>query len=174
MLVVHKVAAGAATAAASPVLQTGAHLSMPSSESGAHDRCCPGSFLLDRQVSMLFELMRKIGGPPRYLPEFVRLRAGSFDLQSLQAENGPPVWCRPIVCGLSSRRSTVELQEEKWWPARDVRSARSIKSRLLRYQSLQAIGIRSRICTDSHQIENLTAHYVAFADVGTPGRTRID
>jgi len=31
-----------------------------------------------------------------------------------------------------------------WWPARDLRSARSVKSRLLRYQSLQAVGIRDR------------------------------
>ena len=45
---------------------------------GAHDQCCPGSFSLDRRVSMLFELMRKNGGSPRYCPELAGVRARFF------------------------------------------------------------------------------------------------
>jgi hypothetical protein len=69
-------AAGVGIAPTSRALQARAHLSKPSSESGAHDRCCPGSFLLDRQVSMLFELMRI--GSPRYCPELAGVRARFF------------------------------------------------------------------------------------------------
>jgi hypothetical protein len=49
------------------------------------------------------------------LPRALSLKRGDC-IAAMLAGHGPPVWCCPIVGGLSIRCSTVELQEvfKKW------------------------------------------------------------
>jgi hypothetical protein len=108
----------------------------------AHDRCCHGSFLLDRQVSMLFELMRKIGGPPRCRPVLCGLRDRCIAAMLASREWSFLKDLHPDH-SLIGRGSCCWTKEGKWYPSRDLRSARSIKSRLLRYQSLRGVKLAS-------------------------------
>ena len=142
-----KMAAGADTASAFPALQAGAHLSMPSSEKLRVRRVLPSLYVpLDRRMFMLLNFTRilKLRGPPRCCPALDRLRGDCIT----------PNACGPLVLQYGAAPSSAGYQPAAlllsyrrikiWWPARDLRSARSVKSRLLRYQSLQAVGIRDR------------------------------
>jgi hypothetical protein len=125
-------------------------------KNGACDECCPRF------------MFRSTGGCPCCWTSHAKWPARvSRPVLSLKRRLHHCNACGPLVLQYGAAPSSAGYQPaalllsyrriKTWWPARDLRSARSVKSRLLRCQSLQAVGIRDRCSPGYLRLERATS-----------------